>query len=115
MEVTNPGQLTGPSIRDMRLKAGKTQKEFWGPIGVSKGRASTYECGKHAIDGTVQHLVYLHHVCGFPLGLPHESMMLAGAAVKSISSGFGALKQATAIAEAAIDNLKSAQACMKEA
>lgn len=114
MEVTNPDQLCGSLVRQMRLEAGKTQGEFWGPLGVHKDRAITYENGRHKIGKPLQILIYLHHVCRFPVDLPHESMLMIGAAMGSLNSGVAKLKQATAIAEAAIDHLKSAQKCMEE-
>lgn len=112
MEITSPGQLTGSVIRGMREAVGKTQQEFWGPLGVSKGRASTYEREQHPISQTTQLLVYLHHVCGFPVSLEHEAMVAAGAVAGSAAKGIASIKRAAAIAEGGADTLRSALACL---
>lgn len=113
MEVTHPDQLTGPIIRRIREEAGKTQAEFWGPLGVSKGRASTYESEKYPINESAKLLVYLHHVCGFPLGLPHDSMVIAAKVAAKVSDGCEAVRRAIAIAEAGADDLRASLACME--
>lgn len=113
MEITKPGQLTGPIIREMRQKAGKTQSEFWGPLGVNRSRASSYERENHKIDEPVQQLVYLHHICRFPVGLAHESMVMAGSVASGAAEGSDAIKRAIAIAEGGADVLRSAIACME--
>lgn len=112
MEITKPDQLTGQVIKQMREGSGKTQTEFWGPIGVSKSRGSGYERGTHGVDEPVQLLVYLHHVCGVPVNLPHEYMAAMGQVAQGVGLGITAIEKATAEALAAINNLKSAKALL---
>lgn len=115
MEITSPSQITGAVARQLRIDRKMRQIDFWGPVGVpNKSMASSYEREIHRISEPVQLLVYLHHVCGFPVGQPHEVMLRLGAAMSSAGNGMTKLRQAAAIAEAAIDHLKSAQACMRD-
>lgn len=114
MEITQPQQLTGPIIRGMRNEAGLTQQAFWGPLGVTKSRGSSYEKELHKIDEPVQLLVYLFYVCKMPVNLPHDEMLLAITAINSVAGGADAIKRAIAIAEGASDNLKTALKCMEK-
>jgi len=112
MEITKPDQLTGQVIKQMREGSGKTQTEFWGPIGVGKSRGSGYERGTHSVDEPVQLLVYLVHVCGIPVNLSHSAMLTMGNVANGIGNGITAIDEATAEALAAINNLKSAKALL---
>lgn len=114
MEITRPDQIDGAAASQLRAAEKKSQPEFWGPFGISKSRASAYETGKRDIPEECKILIYLIHVCRFPIGLPHEVMLQIGAALNSAAEGMKKLKQAAVIAEAAIDHLKSAQKCMEE-
>lgn len=115
MEITSPGQITGPVAKKLRQDRGMTQTEFWAPVGVPyKGMASNYERDVHRISEPLQILIYLHHICRFPVGLDHNHMSAIGAVLNSGAQGLAKMKQATAIAEAAIDHLKSARSCMEE-
>jgi hypothetical protein len=114
MNITHPSQITGKVALELRSRAGKTQMEFWGPFGVAKAMASGYEREKHRINEPLQILIYMHHICRFPVNAEHDEMLAAGAAINCVAEGMAALKKAAVIAEAAIDHLKSAQACVEE-
>lgn len=115
MEITSPSQITGAVARQMRMSLKMRQIDFWRPIGVpNKSMASGYECEHHRISEPLQMLIYMHYVCRIPVGQPHEVMVRLGAVTSSVKSGMEALGQAAAIAEIAVDALKSAQACMRD-
>lgn len=114
MEITNPDQLTGPVIREMREKAGLTQQQFWGPFGVGKSRASAYETGEHRIDRPAQLLVYLNHICGFPIGLPHSAMLVAGLIAGASGNAAKEIGQAAASIETAVGKLNQARQKLEE-
>jgi|GEM_PF-2702590 len=114
MEITSHDQITGSVAKQLRANLKMTQAEFWGVVGVAnKSVASSYEREIHRVSEPLQILLYLHHVCRFPINEPHSVMLQLGSAMSSLGTGIAKIKQATAIAEAAIDNLKSAQACMR--
>lgn len=110
MEITKPDQVMGAVAKDMRLASGLTQTQFWGPLGVSKSRASNYENGVHTIDPPVQVLIYLRHVCGFPIADDHQSMVAAGRAAQATLEGSNAIKSAMEPVSAAITELSRAKA-----
>lgn len=107
MEITKPDQLTGPVIREIRLAAGKTLSEFWGPFGVNKSQASVYE-RREQINQAFQQLIYLSYVCGVPVDLPHDAMVAVGKIAGGIGQGIAAIDDA-------INNLNSAKAHILEA
>lgn len=110
MEITKPDQLLGHVAREMRMAAGMTQSQFWGPLGVSKSRASTYENGVHPIDAPVQLLLYLRNVCGFPISDDHQAMVAAGSAARAALEGGRAIKSVVAPVTDAINELSRVKA-----
>lgn len=115
MDITSPSQITGAVARQLRVERKMRQTDFWAPVGVpNKSMASSYERELHRISEPVQMLIYMHHVCRIPVGQPHEIMLRLGAVTSSVKNGMEALGQAAAIAEIAVDALKSAQACMRD-
>lgn len=108
MEITSPDQLTGPVIREMRERMGMTLEAFWGPLGVGRSRGSTYETGVHRIDPPARLLVYLHHVCGFPVALPHDSMRVIGASANYIGEARMNMDAAAKLTQSAVNQLNNA-------
>ena len=58
--------FTGEGLREMRMANGLSLKEFWGSVGYTISRGSSYETSKTKIPEHVRRLVYLHHVLGVP-------------------------------------------------
>lgn len=114
MEISRPDQITGPIARQMRENMGLTQKQFWGPFGINKSRASGYETEKHEIDEPIQLLVYLHHVCRFPVNRPHDAMRRIGTVINNLGEGFEALDEALKGMEAAVEGLKTVRTSLED-
>lgn len=57
-------EITGPVAREMRVQLGMTQKEFWGPAGVSQSVACRYETCDVAIPRSARILLVARHVSG---------------------------------------------------
>jgi transcriptional regulator with XRE-family HTH domain len=49
------------SAKDLRIKLGLTQSEFWAPVGVSQSGGSRYESGRK-LPVSISTLLYLVHV-----------------------------------------------------
>ncbi len=49
------------SARELRIKLGLTQSEFWAPVGVSQSGGSRYESGRK-LPVSISTLLYLVHI-----------------------------------------------------
>lgn len=58
-------ELDGPSLRAMRLEAGKSAEAWWSPLGVPQPTAHSYETGR-TMPAPLQRLAWLHYVVGIP-------------------------------------------------
>jgi transcriptional regulator with XRE-family HTH domain len=63
------------SPRELRVRLGLTQSEFWAPAGVSQSGGSRYESGRK-LPASINTLLYLVHIEGIDLS------RLSGDAVK---------------------------------
>lgn len=63
------------SPRELRIRLGLTQSEFWSPAGVSQSGGSRYESGRK-LPASINTLLYLVHIEGIDLS------KLSGDAVK---------------------------------
>lgn len=66
MQDTPAVVFTGEGLRQMRLASGLSLKEFWGSVGYTLSRGSSYETSKSKIPEHARRLVYLHYVLGVP-------------------------------------------------
>ena len=115
MKITSPAQIDGAVAKALREQAGHSQREFWGSLGIGRARGCHLEKGRNRIDEPIKRLIYLHHVCGLPLDLPHDTMLALAETARRAGMGIATLEQAIAQAETAIDNLKRCKALVLEA
>lgn len=67
MDVLSEADITGPIARDLRVKAGLNQAEFWGAIGVNQSSGSRYEQSKNRLQRPVRLLLLAVHIAGLQL------------------------------------------------
>jgi hypothetical protein len=56
--------ITGQWCKDLRRRLAMTQRQFWGPLGITQAPASSYETGKRDIPRPVRMLILANHVAG---------------------------------------------------
>lgn len=56
--------VTGPALRELRIKQGKTQKEFWGEVLVTPSTGAYYESNRSPLTPLTRRICYLHFVLG---------------------------------------------------
>lgn len=56
--------VTGPALRELRIKQGKTQKEFWGEVLVAPSTGAYYESNRSPLTPLTRRICYLHFVLG---------------------------------------------------
>ena len=75
------GLLTAPP-KELRLKLGLTQGEFWSPVGVSQSGGSRYESSRN-LPPTISALLHLVHIEGLNLKLINGNDCRAGALLRA--------------------------------
>lgn len=106
-------QITGPVARDMRLKLGMTQKDFWAPVGVTQSVACRYETSDVAVPRPVRILLVAHYISGVKIDVSTKESVADLARLGEIQSKAIHVKTITKAASAdiskAVKSLTDAQ------
>ena len=114
MDITmmTQDQITGPVTREMRVKLGMTQKDFWAPAGVQQSVACRYETGDVAIPKSVRILLVAHYIAGLNIDASTKAGIAELAKLGAIQSSF---KTASSEARRALRDLHSASKSIEQA
>ena len=98
-------EMTGPVARDLRMQLGMTQRDFWGPAGVTQSVACRYETGDVAIPRSARILLVAHYVAGVKIDAATSEGLEELSRLGSIQSK---LSQAKTVAGSARSDLSKA-------
>jgi len=67
MQIYNENEITGAAAKELRTRAGLSQKKFWGAYDVTQAGGCRYEAGLFQIPTPVKRLIFAEHVVGLKI------------------------------------------------